>query len=84
MSYLFALLKLQVAIGSDQYFETRHGGYTQELAILKTGPATLLNRANIVAGDLSGEMSRQLLIEQNAHPPLNPHAGLKHRDPLLA
>jgi hypothetical protein len=38
------LLKLQIAIRSDQNFETFGSGSTQEFAILQTGPAALLKR----------------------------------------
>jgi hypothetical protein len=61
------LLELQVRFGGDENLKSVRSGAAQQLAVGQPGPASLLNRAGLVAQELASQLARQLLIEQNAH-----------------
>jgi hypothetical protein len=76
------LLVLEILIGGNEDLELRGRGPAQQLAILHTRPAFLLDRSDLMAGDVPRDPARQLLIEQNAHGPSAPRAQLRERRSL--
>jgi len=58
----------KIAVHCNKDLKTALGGAAQKLAILDPSPARLHNRSHIVAGELGCELTRNRLIEENAHP----------------
>jgi hypothetical protein len=68
------LLVLKILAAGQKNVETFVRGTLQELAVLKAGPAFLLDCPNVVPDQLARQAARDLFIEENAHWLLRPHA----------
>ena len=63
----FANDGFEVLVSRDEYGEARRLGPDEQRAVLQPSPRLLLNRSNNVSNEVLGELSRQLLIEENEH-----------------
>jgi hypothetical protein len=67
------------SIGRQEDLEARFRGASQQLPVSEPSPALLLNRADFMAKEFLCQLSRQLLIEQDAHASSVPRGLLRAR-----
>src|ERR1700730_11605104 len=65
--HLQVLLELQILVARNEDFKARGESLLEKGAVLQPRPALLLGRSNVVADEVRGELTRQLLIEEDAH-----------------
>jgi hypothetical protein len=73
------LLELEILISREQDLETLCGCTTQEFAVRDASPTLLLHGSDVMTGQLACELTRELLIEQDAHRRLEPRAQLREQ-----
>ncbi|MEP6919191.1 MAG: hypothetical protein ABJC89_26350, partial [Acidobacteriota bacterium] len=72
-------MKRKTLVGSYKNLEVSELCLLQQIAVLQTGPALLLNRPYLVAYKVRRQLAGQLLIEQNAHDHSMRHGPLRAR-----
>jgi hypothetical protein len=71
------LLELKISISGDEDGKARRFGRVEQRPVLEARPGLLLDGSNLVPCQNGRELSRELLIEQDAHARLPLHGLLR-------